>query len=88
MEASAVSGDFLAAVSEHLEAAVVGSDGQVTWPPEIARELHRLMTVMSRYLDDLTRTTRPRRPAGLTCAHGIAWPLMPTRTISPGGQRI
>lgn len=50
----AVFGDFLAAAAEHLEAAVVVSDGQVTQLPEIVRELHHLVAVMSHCLDDLT----------------------------------
>lgn len=50
----AIFGDFLAAASEHLEAAVIVADGQVTQLPEVARELHRLVVVMSHYLDDLT----------------------------------
>lgn len=50
----AVLGDFLAAASEHLEAAVVVGDGHVDQLPEVARELHRLVVVMSRCLDDLT----------------------------------
>ena len=49
-----VLGDFLAAADEHLEAAVVVGDGQVTELPEVTRELHRLVVVMSHYLDDLT----------------------------------
>lgn len=49
-----VLGDFLAAASEHLEAAVVVGDGQVTDLPGITRELHRLVVVMSHYIDDLT----------------------------------
>lgn len=49
----AVFGDFLAAAAEHLEAAVVVGDGQVTQLPEVAWELHQLVAVMSHYLDDL-----------------------------------
>jgi hypothetical protein len=49
-----VLGDFLAAADEHLQAAVVVGDGQVTELPSITRELHRLVAVMSHYLDDLT----------------------------------
>jgi len=50
----AVLGDFLAAASEHLEAAVVVGDGQVTELPAVARDLHRLVAVMSHCLEDLT----------------------------------
>jgi hypothetical protein len=50
---SAVLGDFLAAASEHMEAAVVIGDGQLTQLPEVVRDLHRLVAVMSHYLDDL-----------------------------------
>ena len=50
---SAVLGDFLAAASEHMEAAVVVADGQLTQLPEVVRDLHRLVAVMSHYLDDL-----------------------------------
>jgi len=49
----AVFGDFLAAGTEHLEAAVVVGDGQVTQLPEVAWGLHQLVVVMSHYLDDL-----------------------------------
>jgi len=49
----AVLGDFLAAASEHLEAAVVVGDGQLTELPDVVRGLHRLVAVMSHYLDDL-----------------------------------
>lgn len=75
----AVFGDFLAAAAEHLEAAVVVSDGQVTQLPEIVRELHHLVAVMSHCLDDLTRMTRSRCPAELTCMPGSAWSSTPTR---------
>jgi hypothetical protein len=50
---SAILGDFLAAASEHMEAAVVVADGQLTQLPEVVRDLHRLVAVMSHYLDDL-----------------------------------
>ncbi len=49
----AVLGDFLAAASEHLEAAVVVGDGHLAELPAGARGLHRLVAVMSRCLDDL-----------------------------------
>jgi hypothetical protein len=49
----AVLGDFLAAANEHVEAAVVVGDGQLAHLPEVVRELHRLVAVMSHYLDDL-----------------------------------
>ena len=49
----AVLGDFLAAASEHLEAAVVVGDGQLTRLPDVVRDLHRLVAVMSHCLDDL-----------------------------------
>lgn len=48
----AVFGDFLVAANDHLEAAVAADDDQVTWPP-VARDLSRLVAVMSRYCDDL-----------------------------------
>ena len=50
---SAILGDFLAAASEHMEAAVVVGDGQLTQLPDVVRDLHRLVAVMSHYLDDL-----------------------------------
>ena len=50
---SAVLGDFLAAASEHVEAAVIVGDGQLTQLPDVVRDLHRLVGVMSHYLDDL-----------------------------------
>ena len=49
----AVLGDFLAAAGEHLEAAVVVGDGQLTRLPDVVRDLHRLVAVMSHCLDDL-----------------------------------
>ena len=49
----AVLGDFLAAANEHVEAAVVVGDGEVTQLPEVVRDLHRLVAVMAHYLDDL-----------------------------------
>ena len=49
----AVFGDFLAAAREHLEATVAARENEVTWPSAIAQELSRLVTVMSRYCDDL-----------------------------------
>ena len=49
----AVLGDFLAAANEHVEAAVIVGDGQVTQLPEVVRDLHRLVAVMAHYLDDL-----------------------------------
>ena len=49
----AVLGDFLAAANEHVEAAVVVGDGQLARLPEIVRDLHRLVAVMSHCLDDL-----------------------------------
>ena len=49
----AVLGDFLAAANEHLEAAVVVGDGQLPQLPEVVRDLHRLVAVMSHHLDDL-----------------------------------
>jgi hypothetical protein len=49
----AVLGDFLAAADEHLEAAMVVGDGQVPHLHTVARELHRLIAVMSRCADDL-----------------------------------
>ena len=49
----AVFGDFLAAARNHLEAAVAVRGDEVTWPSAIARELSRLVAVMSRYCDDL-----------------------------------
>ena len=49
----AILGDFLTAASEHLEAAVVVGDGQLTELPAVARGLHRLVAVMSHYMDDL-----------------------------------
>ena len=49
----AVFGDFLAAASEHLEAAVVVGDGQLAHLPDVVRDLRRLVAVMSHYLDDL-----------------------------------
>ena len=50
----AVLGDFLAAAHEHMEAAVVVGDGQLAQLPAVTRNLHRLIAVMSHYLDDLT----------------------------------
>jgi hypothetical protein len=50
---AAVLGDFLAAANEHMEVAVVVGDGQLTQLPEVVRDLHRLVAVMSHYLDDL-----------------------------------
>ena len=49
----AVFGDFLAAASEHLEAAVTVREEDFTRPPAVAGELSRLVAVMSRYCDDL-----------------------------------
>ena len=49
----AVFGDFLAAASEHLEAAVTVREEDLTRPPAVAEELSRLVAVMSRYCDDL-----------------------------------
>ena len=49
----AVLGDFLAAASEHIEAAVIVGDGQLTQLPEVVGDLHRLVAVMAHYLDDL-----------------------------------
>ena len=49
----AVLGDFLAAANEHMEAAVVVGDGQLSQLPAVTRGLHRLVAVMSHYLDDL-----------------------------------
>jgi len=51
--AGAVFGDFLAAGREHLEAAVAVRAGKVTPPSAIAQGLARLVTVMSRYCDEL-----------------------------------
>ena len=50
---AAVFGDFLAAASEHLEAAVTLGEEDLTRPPAVAEELSRLVAVMSRYCDDL-----------------------------------
>jgi hypothetical protein len=50
---SAVLGDFLAGASEHMEAAVVVGDGQLTQLPDVVHDLHRLVAVMSHHLDDL-----------------------------------
>ena len=49
----AVFGDFLAAAREHLEATVAVRENEVTGPSAIAQELSRLVSVMSRYCDDL-----------------------------------
>jgi len=46
-------GDFLAAAGEHLEAAVVVTDGRLAQVPEVTWDLHRLVAAMSRYLHDL-----------------------------------
>ena len=50
---STVFGDFLGAGREHLEAAVAGRDRQDTCLPAVVPSLHRLVTIMSLYLEDL-----------------------------------
>jgi len=50
---SAVFGDFLGPGRQHLEAAVEAADGQVTYLPAVVPSLHRLVAVMSLYLEDL-----------------------------------
>ena len=86
----AVLGDFLAAASEHMEAAVVVGDGQLTRLPDVVRDLHRLVAVMSHYLDDLApcdeveavKLGRPaclgarshRRRRGHACRRGLSSP--------------
>jgi hypothetical protein len=50
---AAVFGDFLAAASEQLEAAVTGREEEAAWPSAVAEELARVVAVMSRYCDDL-----------------------------------
>jgi hypothetical protein len=55
---AAVFGDFLAAASEHLEAAVTVREEDLTRPPAVAEELSRLVAVMSRYCDDLAPCDR------------------------------
>jgi hypothetical protein len=49
----AVFGDFLGAGRKHLEAAVVGRDRQDACLPAVVPSLHRLVTIMSFYLEDL-----------------------------------
>jgi hypothetical protein len=49
----AVFGDFLGAGRQHLEAAVAGRDRQDACLPAVAPPLHRLVTIMSVYLEDL-----------------------------------
>jgi hypothetical protein len=48
---SAVFGDFLAAVSQHVTTAVTADDS--TGPRGATRDLQRVVAVMSRYCDDL-----------------------------------
>jgi hypothetical protein len=50
---STVFGDFLGAGRKHLEAAVVGRDRQDSCLPAVVPSLHRLVTIMSLYLEDL-----------------------------------
>jgi hypothetical protein len=50
---SAVFGDFLGAGRKHLEAAVAEEDGQVAFLPAVVPPLHRLVTIMSLYVEDL-----------------------------------
>ena len=50
---SAMFGDFLGAGRKHLEAAVVGRDRQDSCLPAVVPSLHRLVTIMSAYLEDL-----------------------------------
>ena len=49
----AVFGDFLGAGRKHLEAAVAGRDRQDACLPAVVPSLHRLVTIMSVYLEDL-----------------------------------
>ena len=46
-------GDFLGAGRQHLEAAVAGRDRQDACLPAVVPSLHRLVTIMSLYLEDL-----------------------------------
>jgi hypothetical protein len=50
---SAVFGDFLGAGRKHLEAVVAGQDRQDACLPAVVPPLHRLVTIMSLYLEDL-----------------------------------
>ena len=49
----AVFGDFLGAGRQHLEAAVASRDRQDACLPAVVPSLHRLVTIMSAYLEDL-----------------------------------
>ena len=50
---SAVLGDFLGAGRQRLEAAVSAGERQAACLPEVVPSLHRLVAVMSLYLEDL-----------------------------------
>jgi hypothetical protein len=49
-----VFGDLLDAASEHLEAAITADDHRLADPPAVVPPLHRLVTILSHYIDDLT----------------------------------
>jgi hypothetical protein len=46
-------GEFLGAASDHLEAAIDTDDHQVADLPAVVPPLHRLVTILSRYIEDL-----------------------------------
>ena len=50
---TALFGDFLGAGRKHLDAAVAAGEGQVVSLPAVVPPLHRLVTIMSLYLEDL-----------------------------------